>query len=687
MKSAAPARTTCLTLLLAIFAASCSSDAAQQNQNQNLPNSIYSVSPDDESRGFVLAQQPEQSPSRNETIAVVYPTSGATIAAASTFIVGAIPPGMSLTCNGDAVRVNSHGYYAHVVHLNYGKNTFTLSIPGSATRVVEAVREKPASSISPDTFTILQETASPREDRGVEPGDMIEFSVRATPLARVEVHIGSHKLLLSPSAPKTRRRTRASRTRQVSGKRVTASVNRGMDVAFGKTYQRGPEAYSDLYVGTYRIQTDDQWNKLKPKFILSRGGKSTSVTANGAISVVSQPYLAQTAHDKTIVRVGPGQARITPLPAGVRLLVDGWHGNHIRCQYGRNKHVWILNEELRFETAEPLQDTGLDYPAVSLPSSAIRTINLQSDGYGDTIILPLNQRLPFQIEQYMKPNRLVMKVYGATADTDWVSPAEGYRLQQSGAASEGNAPLSPVDHVTWRQFGDGVYELTAHLKTDRQWGFKGEYDGSNLMLRVKRAPRLQPSAPLKGLRICIDPGHGGTETGSIGCSGVRESRVNLDISLKLQRVLQQYGATVIMTRTSESETVSLDERVNIALREDADILLSVHNNALPDGQDPWKEHGTSSYWYHPQATSMARTIKDAVVREVGFPDFATRYQNLALCRPSAMPAALAEIGFMIHPDEFAQLIDPETQEKIARGLLHGIINYLSPLTTKDSSGK
>src|SRR5262249_55147772 len=108
-----------------------------------------------------------------------------------------------------------------------------------------------------------------------------------------------------------------------------------------------------------------------------------------------------------------------------------------------------------------------------------------------------------------------------------------------------------------------------------------------------------------------------------------------------------------------------------------DILLSIHNNSLPDGRDPWKEHGTSAYFYHPQSVELARILKDSVESETGFPDIGARYQNLALTRPTSQLSVLVEVGFMIHPAEYGQLIRAETQEGAARGLLNGLKRYLS----------
>ena len=230
--------------------------------------------------------------------------------------------------------------------------------------------------------------------------------------------------------------------------------------------------------------------------------------------------------------------------------------------------------------------------------------------------------------------------------------------------------------MSWRQSEDNVYEITAHLTGNRQWGYKSYYDGTTLCLSIKNPPLIPAAGKLDGIKICIDPGHGGAEKGSIGCSGMPESQVNLEIATQVKSYLETLGATVIMTRTSQSENPSLDERVRIATNNQADFLISIHNNALPDGRDPWKEHGTSSYWYHPQSVALAGCLKNSVKAASGFIDLGARYQNLALARGPAMPSVLLEIGFMINPDEFAQLIDPQFQTKIAQAIAEGVKDYL-----------
>src|SRR5271170_2482357 len=100
----------------------------------------------------------------------------------------------------------------------------------------------------------------------------------------------------------------------------------------------------------------------------------------------------------------------------------------------------------------------------------------------------------------MHPDKLTLKVYGATADTDWITPAPSSDQD------------SLIDNITWRQAEDHVYEVVLRLREKRQWGFWAEYQGSNLVLHIKQAPAIVPGGgPLNGVTICVDPGHGGQE--------------------------------------------------------------------------------------------------------------------------------------------------------------------------------
>jgi N-acetylmuramoyl-L-alanine amidase len=571
---------------------------------------------------------------------LVYPKDGATVDSSSTFLVGSCPPGSELTIAGEPVKLNAQGYFACVVKLKPGRNSFELVRNGDQLlkRQIDVIRPEPAKPLAPGKPAFAPGSSEPAADRGLNTGDLLALAVRATPASHVEVYLGNRKVALGQGARK---------------KGAPVSLNLGLDTAYGKAFQRQSARLADFYYGFYRVRSDDHWQGVRPRFVVVTGKRSLQWLSPVKLTVVEQPKVVLTAHDDTIVRLGPGQARTTPLPAGVRLLVDGWQGEFMRCLVSPAHHVWIAGSDLSAE-----EEPG---PA---PTSSVRTVNVENESTGTKLAVPLTQRLPFQIEQQLKPNRLVLRIFGATADTDWIMQTPPVM------------PDSALEQVTWKQAGDHIYELTAHLNSSRQWGFYADYEGTTLNLHIKSAPRLEADKPLSGVTICVDPGHGGSETGSIGPSGVKESTVNLAIASRLRDLLVAEGANVVMTRTDDSQFVSLSDRVKTAIANRADLLISVHNNALPDGRDPNSEHGTSSYWYHQQSTELARLLKSKLVVKAGLPDFGTNYQNLALCRPSNMPAALVEVGFMINPDEYAQLIDPQFQQKAASALADGITTYM-----------
>ncbi|WP_276499222.1 N-acetylmuramoyl-L-alanine amidase family protein [Pontibacter litorisediminis] len=107
-----------------------------------------------------------------------------------------------------------------------------------------------------------------------------------------------------------------------------------------------------------------------------------------------------------------------------------------------------------------------------------------------------------------------------------------------------------------------------------------------ILLQLVHQPLLaqEKAGPLAGKVICLDAGHGGTaETDSYraGPAGEREEWINLRVALLLQKMLEEKGAKVLMTRTAD-DNVPLADRAQLALQNEADVFLSVHHNATAD---------------------------------------------------------------------------------------------------------
>jgi N-acetylmuramoyl-L-alanine amidase len=153
----------------------------------------------------------------------------------------------------------------------------------------------------------------------------------------------------------------------------------------------------------------------------------------------------------------------------------------------------------------------------------------------------------------------------------------------------------------------------------------------------------------------------------------------------LRDLLRNAGARVIMTREQDTP-VDLWSRVKLADSVDADLLVSIHNNALPDGVNPFTNNGTSVFYNHPRSLPLARAIQTALVRQLGLRDLGVARADLALARPAWMPAVLCEGLFMMLPDQEHALRTREGQEAYAKGVEAGIESYLRDVAAQLEGG-
>jgi len=148
--------------------------------------------------------------------------------------------------------------------------------------------------------------------------------------------------------------------------------------------------------------------------------------------------------------------------------------------------------------------------------------------------------------------------------------------------------------------------------------------------------------------ICIDPGHGGKDTGAIGPNGLLEKHVNLDIAFKLRDKLGGAGFTVIMTREDDSSK-SLDEIVNFANTNNADIFVSVHNNS----HTLREKNGTEVFYFSesPGSNMLAKYINAGTVEQIGTLNRGIKNASFRQIKNTIMPSVLVEAAFISNPDE------------------------------------
>lgn len=252
----------------------------------------------------------------------------------------------------------------------------------------------------------------------------------------------------------------------------------------------------------------------------------------------------------------------------------------------------------------------------------------------------------------------------------------GVHVTVYGADGGGDLRVAADDFVTSAaQDASAPGELTVSVALSRWvWGYRAYYErDGTLVVRLRRPPRIDPANPLRGIRIVVDPGH--PPGGAPGPTGYQERDANLAIALRVADKLRAAGAIVTMTRTGDY-VVDLAARPAMAVAQDADILLSIHNNAYGADANPYRAQGTSTYWFQPSSADLARALDREIDGVTQLPDLGAMYGNLALVRPTWFPSTLTESLFMPVPEQEAALRDPGFLNRLADAHVRGIADFL-----------
>ena len=199
------------------------------------------------------------------------------------------------------------------------------------------------------------------------------------------------------------------------------------------------------------------------------------------------------------------------------------------------------------------------------------------------------------------------------------------------------------------------------------------------------------SMPITQKTVIVDAGHGGDDGGAIGIDGTVEKDINLDIALKLEKILKFYGFNVIMTRTQDVMTCDdgldslrkrkisdIHNRFELMRKNPDAIFISVHQNKFEDSS----QHGTQVFYSGNDErskelaeaiqTSVTLTLQrknDRVVKKSG--------SGIYLLYHAKIPAVLVECGFISNSDEVKKLKDESYRMKLAILIADGLLKYLS----------
>lgn len=575
--------------------------------------------------GFILLASiftPSVVLATEQSLKVVYPSPNHKTSADRIFFIGTASPTGQVFINGKPITRSKSGHFAPSLPLQVGENNFTIRYQNQEL-TIKVTRNSLTSDI-PQGLAFAKDSLTPAIDIARMVGEPICFNAIASPNANVSVKLGTSTVTLLPQPQMV----------QLPDNKAALT---------GRNQPVSP-SQAGMYAGCTTIESPSDLGQ--PQFQLTLNGKTITQLGTGKVQVLSphQLQVAEVTADSGVVRTGSSTdfSRLTPLPKGTRALITGRDGDWLRLDYGG----WINSKETRI------------IPNAIPPRTIIRSIGYRKSPNKTEVVFPLQTPVPVNVQEGNK--LFAITLYNTIAQTDT------FRTDDS--------PI--ISRLDWQQVTPNQVRYTFNLKNEQQWGYKLRYEGTSLVLTLRHPPELKGKKrkPLTGTKILLDPGHGGKESGASGPNGILEKDVNLTVSRLIRDELIKRGANVVMSRDDDS-FLSLPDRQKFIDSEDPNIALSVHYNSLPDDGDAENTKGIGTFWYHPQAHSLAVFLHNYMVAKLGRPTYGVFWNNLALTRPANTPSVLLELGFMINPTEFEWVTDPKQQKKLATVIADGVVEW------------
>lgn len=344
-----------------------------------------------------------------------------------------------------------------------------------------------------------------------------------------------------------------------------------------------------------------------------------------------------------------GGAKMTFLDTGVVIRVADSTLVNYKVQLSKNHFAYLQKSNF-------LKDSNTRPQPYYLTNSWL----VYGDDKYDYVSVGLDEKLPYKSIQQIDPGRIVIDIMGATSNTNWIT--------QRSTAKE-------IKNAYYEQVEDDVFRVFIELNHDQHWGYSIYHEGKKLVIKVKRQP---PDLSLAQLKIAIDAGHGGDNTGAAGgTSRIQEKKYTLLIAKELEKELLLENVNVFMTRTIDT-SLSMPERISMLKNEDPDFLVSIHLNS--SNRDSVK--GVSTYYRYIGFRPLSKYILESMV-QLGLKEFGNVGGfNFALNGPTDYPNCLVEVAFLSNKEDEQLILDPEFHKAVACQITEGIKKWLESCKEK-----
>ena len=298
-----------------------------------------------------------------------------------------------------------------------------------------------------------------------------------------------------------------------------------------------------------------------------------------------------------------------------------------------------------------------------------------------------------------------LKSSGAMADKEWVydpNYSSWFYLKSGGHYAEqqwvGSYYLKSGGYMAYKEWlYDQDYQAWYYLKEDGVY-VTGTYtiNGSSHFFKDNgKWVQELPKGFEKGhysKTIFLDPGHGGRDSGAY-YYGIAEKDLNLQVSRKLRKRLEELGYTVLTSRDSDVDVDFVTERSRMVNKTNADFFISIHFNATGNDttlnlgiqtysykEDAGYPSKINQYWHNnpdrmSESNRLAADLHLSLLAETGARDAGLLQATFAVLRETAKPAVLLELGYMDNPEENQRIRSDQYQDKLVEGIIKGIQKY------------
>ena len=324
-------------------------------------------------------------------------------------------------------------------------------------------------------------------------------------------------------------------------------------------------------------------------------------------------------------------------------VVDSTATNYI-IQLAKNRTAFLEKSYTKIDTALKLK------PYYLTNSWSVKGVE---DSF-DLVSISMDERLPYKIWMETNPTKIMLELYGVQSNTNWIT-----QLQN----------VKEVKNIYFNQIEDDVIQVTIDLTHQQHWGYTAAYKNKTLTIKVQHPPT---SFSISNMVIAIDAGHGGTNTGASGITTkIREKEYTLLFAKALEKLLIKKGATVIMTRSSDT-TIDNKDRVLFLQEQKPRLFISIHLNSSSKKE----VQGVSTYYKHvgfrPLSVSILQKMLELDLNEFG------NVGNFNFT-PNAItdfPNCLVEVAFLSNEEDEKKILDSKFHKKVAEKIYSGIKDFL-----------